>query len=309
LLFVLTFVLFEGTPLSSGGAISEEQQNEVWKSVFMIRERGGGSSATVLVWDLFENDIYLLLNLHFMVGVTSKQMSTNFNREIKSYCTKNYEKKPSSTYADLEIATTSGDRQAVLLDFSVTKAMCYFAKAEYDVAILKVPLNVEEWKIDNGRMTREHVEPRAASSSSNRTKRLSVKAEEGVRAEVPNGTTIVKIPKCAISTPSLTEKVFIFGFPGITHSKTIISATVTSNINIHLFTTTALSAAGMSGSAILADSTGLVVGYLGGNFDSSANNEQYASYGYTLACIPDRPSSRNNTPEKRDASAKRLKIS
>jgi hypothetical protein len=86
-----------------------------------------------------------------------------------------------------------------------------------DVAILKVPLNVEEWKIDNGRITREHVkwsQEQHFLRSSNRTKRLSVKAEEGVRAEVPHGTTVMKIPKCSISTPSLTEKVFIFGFPG-----------------------------------------------------------------------------------------------
>jgi hypothetical protein len=304
--------LFEGTPLSSGGEISEDVQNEVWKSVFMIREKGGGSSVTALVWDLFGNDIYLLLNLHFMVDVTRTQMSPVFNSEINAYCTNNGVQKPksASTYGDLEIATTAG-KQAVLFDFSMISSMCYYAKAEYDVAILKVPLNAEEWNFDNGCMTRVGVEINsAASSSSSKRKRApSTKAKASVRSEVPQGTTVVKIPKCAVATPSLTSKVFIFGFPGIT--KTIIPAIVASNINIHSFsTTTALSAAGMSGSAIIVDSSGLVVGYLGGNFDSSANNEQYASYGYSLACIPDRLSSRNNSPEKRnspDAASKHQK--
>jgi len=53
-------------------------------------------------------------------------------------------------------------------------------------------------------------------------------------------------------------------------AKTVKHSAVSSHITQFCFTVDFLSAPGMSGSAIIADATGHIVGYLGGNYDSSA---------------------------------------
>ena len=286
--------------MSSHGKVSLDQQNRIWQSVFMIREKGGGSSASTKVWDIFDSHLYLLVNLHFMIGVNGNNLSKDFNKNIKKYCADNKESKPASTFEELDIATSDGDggELIVLLAFEVEKSMCHHVNCDYDVVILKVPLNDGDWEIGNGTMTRKCTEE--PSLNSLKRKRKPVVKDDSVIA----GTTVMKIPRCAVRVPDTTEQVFVFGYPAMNRAKTVKHSAVSSHITQFCFTVDFLSAPGMSGSAIIADATGHIVGYLGGNYDSSAKNDQFCSYAYAIGLLPRRPSSsRTNSPERNSHSS------
>ncbi|KAG6974139.1 hypothetical protein JG688_00003204 [Phytophthora aleatoria] len=88
-----------------------------------------------------------------------------------------------------------------------------------------------------------------------------------------------------------TMRVHVFGFPGALqdrqfgHPYAIIPAEVT-GWSRNQMTLSSSSAPGLSGSAIVCTKRGVPVGYIGGGFDGSAQNEQHQSYGFTLHGIP-----------------------
>lgn len=100
--------------------------------------------------------------------------------------------------------------------------------------------------------------------------------------------TILKLPKDSFKMSRIpvgqeihqTQRIHAFGYIGHTQAFNITPGEVTGFIP-EGFTTNILSAPGYSGAAILADYYGNVVGYMGGNLDSSnINNSQHQSYGF-----------------------------
>ena len=101
----------------------------------------------------------------------------------------------------------------------------------------------------------------------------------------------VPLARCAFGMDvAPTMHVHIFGFPAalrgqFRHVSAIIPAEVT-GAGENKLTLSALSAPGLSGGAIVCTKRGTpVLGYMGGNFDSSANN-QYQSYGFNVQGLP-----------------------
>lgn len=93
-----------------------------------------------------------------------------------------------------------------------------------------------------------------------------------------NGFTMPKIP--VRLDVLVTLKVHAFGYIGHTSQFNISSGEVSSMIP-EGFTMNLLSAGGFSGAAIIADTFGRAVGYMGGNLDASKeNNSQHQSYGF-----------------------------
>jgi hypothetical protein len=78
---------------------------------------------------------------------------------------------------------------------------------------------------------------------------------------------------------SLTLKVHSFGYVGHSQVFNVACGEVCSFFGDLNFTTNIQSAGGYSGAAIVADSLGRAVGYMGGNWDASAQmNSQHQSY-------------------------------
>jgi hypothetical protein len=99
---------------------------------------------------------------------------------------------------------------------------------------------------------------------------------------------VLKVPKAGFTMPripislevTLTLKIHAFGYIG--HSKQFnVSGGEVSGLITEGFTLNLLSAGGYSGAAILADSYGRAVGYMGGNLDASKDkNSQHQSYAF-----------------------------
>jgi hypothetical protein len=99
---------------------------------------------------------------------------------------------------------------------------------------------------------------------------------------------VLTLPKAGFTMPripislgvSLTLKIHAFGYVG--HTKQFnVSGGEISGLLPDGFAMNLLSAGGYSGAAIIADSCGRAVGYMGGNLDASKEkNSQHQSYGY-----------------------------
>jgi hypothetical protein len=249
--------------------------------VFVIRESApGGSSATTFIWDIFEGDIYLDTNLHFIPDAERKHLISSASASAREG-----EKRKGNvdSFSELDVAMVVGERAEVLLTFTIDPDMCFHASEDYDDVILKVPLQLDKWDVGAGSMTRKPPQPELKRNA-------NPKAQDRLQTCVQEGTIVVKIPNFAIRTPMLTDRVFVFGYAPADddrYAKAVIPTSVTTLISIHNFLMANLSTPGLSGSAIIADADGLLVGYLGRKYDG---------YGCTLATLPRRPWSRVNSP-------------
>lgn len=98
---------------------------------------------------------------------------------------------------------------------------------------------------------------------------------------------VLKLPKSSFKMQripvsfdiSLTLKIHAFGYIGHTKAFNVTPGEVTGMVP-YGFTMSPLSAEGFSGAALVADSKGRAVGYMGGNLDASKDkNSQHQSYG------------------------------
>jgi hypothetical protein len=129
-------------------------------------------------------------------------------------------------------------------------------------------------------------------------------AEDFAVLQLPKeGFTMERIP---ISLDvSLTLKVHSFGYVGHTQKFNVACGEVCSFLGYLEFTTNINSAGGYSGAAIVADSLGRAVGYMGGNLDANAQmNSQHQSYAIKFDAVvhaTDRQVTPPNSPTEKRA--------
>ncbi|KAF0702960.1 Aste57867_7721 [Aphanomyces stellatus] len=270
--------------------IAPEVQWEVWKSVVGIVVKDSMvtfATSTALVVDRTSTHLYLLTNLHFFPEETYECLSSEFINNIKKYWTdkslkKAHGKRKNDSTSDsgpsipksqrmktavsyvtdpilIQIEQLYPDEEALkkVHEFTLESDICWRSSVDFDFAILKIPLQATQLDL------------------------VGCKMAFSVYPTMP---------------------VHVFGFPGnlvggkFKHRYAIIPAQVT-GIMWNQMTLSTLSAPGLSGSAIVCTTRGTPVGYFGGLFDGSTN-EQYQSYGFTLQGLPhDLPCFENETKE------------
>ncbi|KAF0716963.1 Aste57867_2568 [Aphanomyces stellatus] len=262
--------------------IHPQVQWKLWKSVVRIIVKDASvriNFSTALVVDRTSTHLYLLTNLHLFLGEEfTDALSSDFKKEIKRYSKLHPGKKangkrknesardsgrsirrttrPTNAPVSYDITGIQIEIEQLISyeeglkgvhEFSLVSDICWDCSATFDFAILKIP--------------------------------------------IPDDTQL-KLVRCEMAFGvHATMHVHVYGFPGnlkdgkFDHQYAIIPAEITGT-NRNQMTLSALSAPGLSGSAIVCTKRGIPVGYLGGGFDGSSKNEQYQSYGFTLHGIP-----------------------
>ena len=252
-------------------AIHPETQKQLWKSVVRISSTLD-FTATGVVVDRTSSHIYLLTNLHLWVDeYFSDFLSEQFTKEVRRLknilrntkfaakrenhgaesSSERPRRKPRTTISavtdepDILVEQMQDNAMVEAFKFKLNGNQCWRSSADFDFAIFQI---------------------------------ATPEPEKVLLCSCPRSTDIYT-----------TMNVHILGFPAALvdkkfgYSYAIIPAQVT-GMDQNRMTLTALSAPGLSGSAIICTHRGVLVGYLG--FDSTGDNEQYQSYGFTLQGLP-----------------------
>jgi hypothetical protein len=238
-------------------SIKPDVQSRIWNSVIHIS--CDEFSGTGIVIDKTDTTLYILTNLHLLgndkevlshVSKAFKIQSNKYN-SIKTNTSKPHGSKNKRKYETdpikIKIKKYSG---ATVLEyvseFVLNADVCWEASYSFDFMIFKVDLPVN-----------------------------------------------CQLEMCGLGVGYWdTLPVHIFGFPGMLvadkefkHEYAVITAQITGkDYKGHMILST-LSTPGLSGSAVVCTGRGLPIGYLGGGFDTSIN-EQYQCYGYGLEFVP-----------------------
>ena len=238
---------------------------KIWNSVLRIRSDVRGDVATALVFDVYEGYLYLLMNYHY-------KMSSE-NTYYVEYC--------------------SSDNTFLEVDFFEFHEFQTFAESdECDFVIRKVWLDPETWEVGKGISIRRPVN----QPQTKRPRREAAKTEIKLTAEV-----VCKTPSFSYEGVQPFEHVKVFGLPHAVPGRWVAETQV-QNVDYRCFYVQALSAPGGSGGAVLATTSGLVVGFVGGANDyKNLNPKQLSSfntYVMNTHSLPRRPSSAPNSPSR-----------
>ncbi|KAI9315039.1 hypothetical protein BDR26DRAFT_886937 [Obelidium mucronatum] len=242
-------------------SIHPDVQTEIWKSV--IHLSCPEFSGTGIIVDKTASHLYILTNLHLLgndIEVMS-HVSDRFRLEVekrfegtrsKSKHTEKRKAAPDSFSTDsitIQVEKYSGvplSKLQCVMEFVLESKICWAASYWHDCMIMEVP------------------------------------------APIASG-----LEKCELgrSDYHTTLPVHIFGFPGILtsyeqfgHNYAVIPAEITGKDEHGHIILSCLSTPGLSGSAIFCTGGGYPIGYLGGGFNTS-KNEQYQCYGHGLDSV------------------------
>ncbi|KAH9090945.1 hypothetical protein Ae201684P_006348 [Aphanomyces euteiches] len=233
-------------------------------------------TGTALVVDRTPTHLNLLTNLHlFLDEEYSDGLSDDFTKEILRYSKLHPGKKP------------SGKRKKDAANISAPSI-------RRSKRVKKVPVSSDIFQIAIEQLFPDEEELKEVykfSLESSTCWRCSADFDFAI-FEVPTPPNVqLELVRCEMAYRVVpTMPVHVFGFPGsldgkFDHHYAIIPAEVTGT-NRNQMTLSTLSAPGLSGSAIVCTKRGIPVGYMGGGFDGSPENEQYQSYGFTLQGMP-----------------------
>ncbi|KAH9085618.1 hypothetical protein Ae201684P_005324 [Aphanomyces euteiches] len=259
--------------------IAPEVQWKLWKSVVRVVISISScveDTGTALVVDRTPTHLYLLTNLHlFLDEEFSDGLSDDFTKEIQRYSKLHPGKKP------------SGKRKKDAANISAPSI-------RRSKRVKKVPVSSDIFQIAIEQLFPDEEELKEVykfSLESSTCWRCSADFDFAI-FEVPTPPNVqLELVRCEMAYRVFpTMPVHVFGFPGsldgkFDHHYAIIPAAVTGT-NRNQMTLSTLSAPGLSGSAIVCTKRGIPVGYMGGGFDGSSENEQYQSYGFTLQGMP-----------------------
>ncbi|KAF0744047.1 hypothetical protein Ae201684_001680 [Aphanomyces euteiches] len=259
--------------------IAPEVQWKLWKSVVRVVISISScveDTGTALVVDRTPTHLYLLTNLHlFLDEEYSDGLSDDFTKEIQRYSKLHPGKKP------------SGKRKKDAANISAPSI-------RRSKRVKKVPVSSDIFQIAIEQLFPDEEELKEVykfSLESSTCWRCSADFDFAI-FEVPTPPNVqLELVRCKMAYRVFpTMPVHVFGFPGsldgkFDHHYAIIPAEVTGT-NRNQMTLSTLSAPGLSGSAIVCTKRGIPVGYMGGGFDGSSENEQYQSYGFTLQGMP-----------------------
>ncbi|KAH9062922.1 hypothetical protein Ae201684P_021068 [Aphanomyces euteiches] len=259
--------------------IAPEVQWKLWKSVVRVVISISScveDTGTALVVDRTPTHLYLLTNLHlFLDEEYSDGLSDDFTKEIQRYSKLHPGKKP------------SGKRKKDAANISAPSI-------RRSKRVKKVPVSSDNFQIAIEQLFPDEEELKEVykfSLESSTCWRCSADFDFAI-FEVPTPPNVqLELVRCKMAYRVFpTMPVHVFGFPGsldgkFDHHYAIIPADVTGT-NRNQMTLSTLSAPGLSGSAIVCTKRGIPVGYMGGGFDGSSENEQYQSYGFTLQGMP-----------------------
>ncbi|KAL3907182.1 MAG: hypothetical protein SGILL_008973 [Bacillariaceae sp.] len=238
------------------------KSEKIWESVLRIRSDVEGDSATALVFDVYEGQLYLLMNYH-------------------------YEMSRGNTYY---IEFCASDNQFLEVDFFEFDEFKTFAESkECDFVIRMVSLDSAIWDCGKGIAGRKPV----LQPPMKRARRKASQKDKTLKAEV-----ICKTPSFSYEGVHLFERVRVFGLPNAVGGRWVAETQVQS-LDYRCFYVQALSAPGGSGGAVLATNSGLVVGFVGGANDYHNQKPKQLSsfntYVMNTHSLPRRPSSAPNS--------------
>ncbi|CAK4628522.1 unnamed protein product, partial [Aphanomyces euteiches] len=256
-----------------------EVQWKLWKSVVRVVISISScveDTGTALVGDRTPTHLYLLTNLHlFLDEEYSDGLSDDFTKEIQRYSKLHPGKKP------------SGKRKKDAANISAPSI-------RRSKRVKKVPVSSDIFQIAIEQLFPDEEELKEVYKFSLESSTCWRCSADFVFAifEVPTPPNVqLELVRCEMAYRVFpTMPVHVFGFTGsldgkFDHHYAIIPAEVTGT-NRNQMTLSTLSAPGLSGSAIVCTKGGIPVGYMGGGFDGSSENEQYQSYGFTLQGMP-----------------------
>lgn len=276
------YVLVPGTytweekmhPRNYGGnseIFTEEYTDKVWQSVLRITGDVETDAATALVFDVFTDSggsfLYLLTNEHYHLE--------DGNTYYLQYC--------GSDNVFYEVDNFQRN------DFEV-----FMLSKENDFVIYKLPLSAAIWDAGMGMATRKPV------PNSKRPRRSQQQT-----AEIPKASVICKTPTFWYEGIHPSDEVRVYALPKAIPGRWVSHTRVT-HVGKLVFYVQALSAPAASGGAVLATSTGKVVGFIGGAYDveepDSKNEkklvERFNSFAFSVLALPDRPSSPPTSPTR-----------
>jgi hypothetical protein len=230
-----------GQVLQVAQSLDDELIDRIKSSVLSLSNEEGVLFATVVVWDYTDSEVLLLSNYHTWE-------SSEFN-----YC---FPPKPPAVKSSSKAKKKTSLKRKYREDYS--------GEDEHNNVVLVLG-NDDNFK-------QEFVVTSKIFHSSQ-------KDEDFVVFKLPKGG--FTMPRIPISlSVSLTLKIHAFGYLG--HSKQLnVSGGEIAGLRPDGFVMNLLSAEGYSGAAIIADSCGRAVGYMGGNWNTSEKkNSQHQSYGY-----------------------------
>lgn len=239
----------------------------VWKSVLRIRSDIEGDSATALVFDVFEDEkgayLYLLVNHHYKMA----QVNTYY----------------------LEFCSSDGVYYEVDF-FEYAEFLVYKESTEFDYSIKKLRLNPEIWDVNPGIASRKPV----AQPEGKRARRATVAAK---KETVLKADVICKTPSFWYGSVSPLDNVNVFALPGAVEGRWVAS-TIVQSVSLRSFYVQALSAPGGSGGAVIATSSGLVVGFVGGanDYKDGKHTSSFNAYVMSTHALPRRLSSPQSSP-------------
>jgi hypothetical protein len=206
---------------------TEEYTERLWQSVLRITSDIEGDSATALVFDVYGSFLYLLANEHYHL--------IDGNTYCLEYCGID------NTFAEVD-------------NFQRNEFVVYASSKENDFVIYKLPLSDDIWDAGVGMATRKPV------PDTKRPRRGQQPAER------PKASVICKTPSFWYEGIHPADEVRVYALPGAVPGRWVSQTRVT-HVGRLVFYLQALSAPGGSRGAVLATSTGHVVGFVGGAYD------------------------------------------